>query len=126
MAYFSAKKVDVGVIEAHKGGLYDTHNYISPKLTIITNHLIEHPIDLGNTIRKIGLHKSGIIKYKAPVVLGHALNIQSIDIYSKHFLSPLTIVYPNNVNHTFDELNSKTARYIIYYFNYFLVKPVIY
>ena len=110
MAYFSTKNVDVGVIEAHRGGLYDDTNYISPMLTVITNHLIEHPINLGNTIRKIGLHKSGIIKYKVPVVLGHALNIQSVDIYSKHFLSPLTIIYPNKVNHTFDELNAKTAR----------------
>ena len=85
-------------------------SYVSPMLTVITNNLIEHPIELGNTIKKIGLHKSGIIKYKAPVVLGHSINIQSLDIYSKQFLSPLTIVYPNKVNHTFDGLNTKTAR----------------
>ena len=110
MAYFSVKKVDVGVIEALLGGLYDDQNYISPMLSVITNHILEHPIVLGNTIRKIGLHKSGIIKYMAPVVLGHSINIQSLDIYSKQFLAPLTIVYPNKVNHTFDELNAKTAR----------------
>ena len=109
MSYFSIKKVDVGVVEAHKGGLYDDLNYIFPMLTVITNHLLEHPINLGNTIRKIGLHKSGIIKYQTPVVLGHVLDIQSLDLYSKHFVSPLTIIYPNTANYTFDELNAKTA-----------------
>ena len=69
--------IDAGVIEAHQGGLYDASNYLFPMLTLIPNHLIEHPIDLGNTIRKIGLHKSVIIKYKVPVVLGHIIYIQS-------------------------------------------------
>ena len=109
MSYFSVKKVDVGVIEAHLGGLYDNTNYISPMLTVITNHLLEHTNRLGNTIRKIGLHKSGIIKYTVPAVLGHSINIQSLDIYSRHFLSPLIIIYPKKVNYTFDELNVKTA-----------------
>ena len=107
--YFSMKKVEMGVIEAHLGGLYDTTNYLSPILVVITNHLLEHFNELGETIKKISLHKCGIIKHKLPVILGHAIDIQPLEIYSRQLLAPITIIYPNRHNYTFDELNSKTA-----------------
>ena len=114
MAYFTMKTVDVGIIEGHLGGLYDVANYITPLISVITNHLLEHTDKLGNTIRKIGLHKSGIIKDTVPAVLGHEIDIQSLDVYSRHFHSPIAIIYPNRSNYTFDELNAKTARYSIF------------
>ena len=100
---------EIGVIEAHIGGIYDGTNYLSPILNVVTNHFLEHIDELGGTIKKIGMHKCGIIKHKLPIILGHAINSQTLDIYSRNSLAPITIIYPTNQNYTFDELNSKTA-----------------
>ena len=68
--YFAQEKVDVAIIETGMGGRLDSTNIISPLISIITNISLDHTQFLGKTIDKIATEKAGIIKEKAPVVIG--------------------------------------------------------
>jgi dihydrofolate synthase/folylpolyglutamate synthase len=68
--YFMKKKVDIAVIEVGLGGRLDSTNIINPLLSVITNIGHDHMDLLGNTLEKIALEKSGIIKKSIPVVIG--------------------------------------------------------
>ncbi|MFY8189155.1 MAG: bifunctional folylpolyglutamate synthase/dihydrofolate synthase [Flavobacterium sp.] len=68
--YFSAKNVDIAVIEVGLGGRLDATNIITPLLSIITSIGLDHQEFLGNTLEKIAFEKAGIIKHKIPVVIG--------------------------------------------------------
>ena len=67
--YFSRQKVDIAVIEVGLGGLYDSTNVITPRLSIITNVALEHENILGD-LENIARNKAGIIKKNIPVVTG--------------------------------------------------------
>ena len=67
--YFSQQKVDIAVIEVGLGGLYDSTNVITPKISIITNVALEHENILGD-LENIARNKAGIIKKNIPVVTG--------------------------------------------------------
>lgn len=59
------KKVDVAIIECGIGGEYDSTNIIEkPVVSAITSLGIDHQHVLGNTLKEIAWHKSGIIKVK--------------------------------------------------------------
>jgi len=68
--YFKNSKVDVAVIETGLGGRLDCTNIIKPVLSIITNISWDHNDILGNTLEKIAIEKTGIIKKHTPVILG--------------------------------------------------------
>ena len=68
--YFAKEKVDIAIIETGLGGMLDSTNVISPLLSIITNISYDHQNLLGNTLKKISYEKAGIIKPKAPVIIG--------------------------------------------------------
>jgi len=68
--YFKNSKVDVAVIETGLGGRLDCTNIIKPVLSIITNVSWDHNDILGNTLEKIAIEKTGIIKKHTPVILG--------------------------------------------------------
>ena len=68
--YFKNSKVDVAVIETGLGGRLDCTNIIKPVLSIITNVSWDHNEILGNTLKKIAIEKTGIIKKHTPVILG--------------------------------------------------------
>ena len=68
--YFKNSKVDVAVIETGLGGRLDCTNIIKPVLSIITNISWDHNEILGNTLKKIAIEKTGIIKKHTPVILG--------------------------------------------------------
>lgn len=68
-AYFASQNVDVAVIEVGLGGLLDSTNIITPKISVITNIALDHENILGN-LRSIALNKAGIIKPQVPVVTG--------------------------------------------------------
>ena len=68
--YFKNSKVDVAVIETGLGGRLDCTNIIKPVLSIITNVSWDHNEILGNTLEKIAIEKTGIIKKHTPVILG--------------------------------------------------------
>jgi len=69
-AYFCRQQVAVAVIETGLGGRLDSTNIILPVLSVITNIGMDHTAILGDTLTKIAIEKSGIIKENIPVVIG--------------------------------------------------------
>jgi dihydrofolate synthase / folylpolyglutamate synthase len=67
--YFAECKVDVSVIEVGLGGRLDSTNIINPVLSVITNIGHDHMDMLGDTLEKIAVEKSGIIKKNIPVLV---------------------------------------------------------
>lgn len=68
--YFARQKVDIAVIETGLGGRLDSTNVITPEACLITNIGFDHTDMLGDTLEKIAIEKSGIIKRGVPVVVG--------------------------------------------------------
>lgn len=68
--YFRDENVDLAVLEAGMGGLYDSTNVINPILAVITSIEYDHIAFLGNTIEEIAFNKAGIIKPGIKVVMG--------------------------------------------------------
>lgn len=68
-AYFAKSEVDMAVIEVGLGGVWDSTNIITPKISVITNVTLDHENILGD-LRGIALNKAGIIKKNIPVVTG--------------------------------------------------------
>ena len=68
-AYFAKENVDIAVIEVGLGGLLDSTNIITPKISVITNVALDHENILGD-LKNIALNKAGIIKKNVPVVTG--------------------------------------------------------
>lgn len=70
--YFNSLKPDLAIIECGMGGATDCTNLAdaTPLLSIITSVSLEHTGFLGRTVSEIARNKSGIIKDKAPVLVG--------------------------------------------------------
>ena len=66
---YKDKKCDITVLETGIGGLLDSTNIISPKISVITTVDLDHTAMLGSTRREIARHKAGIIKQGCPVVV---------------------------------------------------------
>ena len=66
---YKDKKCDITVLETGIGGLLDSTNIISPKISVITTVDLDHTAMLGGTRREIARHKAGIIKQGCPVVV---------------------------------------------------------
>lgn len=60
--FFTEKKIDIAVMEAGLGGRLDATNLFNGKVNIITSISLEHMQTLGDTIEKIAVEKSGVIK----------------------------------------------------------------
>eukprot|EP00828_Plagiopyla_frontata_P004304 TRINITY_DN11524_c0_g1_i4.p1 TRINITY_DN11524_c0_g1~~TRINITY_DN11524_c0_g1_i4.p1 ORF type:complete len:527 (+),score=95.16 TRINITY_DN11524_c0_g1_i4:143-1582(+) len=67
--YFYKEGVDYGVIEVGLGGLLDSTNVLTPKVSVITAISMDHMNILGDTIEEIANQKAGIIKENIPTVL---------------------------------------------------------
>lgn len=67
--YFAENSVDIAVIEVGLGGRLDSTNIINPVLSVITNIGHDHMDLLGDSLEKIAVEKSGIIKNNVPVVV---------------------------------------------------------
>ena len=65
---FKEVNCDYAVIETGLGGRLDATNTLSPEISIICPIELEHTQILGDTIEKISIEKSKIIKSKKPVV----------------------------------------------------------
>ena len=65
---FSKSNCDYAVIETGLGGRLDATNTINPILSVICPIELEHVLILGDTIEKIAIEKSKIIKPNTPVV----------------------------------------------------------
>lgn len=68
--YFYQQEVDFAIIEVGLGGRLDSTNIIQPIISAITNVALDHMNILGDTVEKIAVEKSGIIKKGIPVVSG--------------------------------------------------------
>ncbi len=80
--YFRQKKVDIAVIETGLGGRLDATNVIIPVISVITSISIDHTEILGDSIEKIAMEKSGIIKEKTPLFVYQQDN-KILDIFQK-------------------------------------------
>ena len=68
--FFHREEVDIAILETGMGGRLDSTNLVTPLLSVITNIGYDHMDFLGNTLDKIAVEKSGIIKPGVPVVIG--------------------------------------------------------
>lgn len=73
-SHFSAKNVDIAIIESGLGGLLDTTNIIYPILSVITTIGFDHQEILGETLEAIATQKGGIIKESTPILTGPCAN----------------------------------------------------
>lgn len=77
--YFADNPVDVVIVEVGIGGILDSTNVFTPKVSVITTIGYDHMKILGNTLSEIAAQKAGIIKPRVPVVVGNlpddALNV---------------------------------------------------
>lgn len=67
---FAEHPVDVGIFECGMGGEWDSTNVIESKVSVITPIGFDHMEYLGDTLEKIALTKSGIIKENTFAILG--------------------------------------------------------
>ncbi len=68
---FSDTPVDVISLEVGMGGRWDATNVLTPMVSVITPIDLDHQEYLGNTIEKIALEKTGIIKGNIPVIVSN-------------------------------------------------------
>ena len=91
MLYFKLKKCDVVILETGLGGRFDATNVIKDNLaSVITRIDFDHTAYLGDTLEKIAMEKSGIIK-NGPTVCYPLQEKQAEDTiksYSKKFILP--------------------------------------
>lgn len=73
--YFAEKDVDFAVVETGLGGRLDATNILSPLVSVITPVSMDHADYLGNSLDKIAMEKSGIIKKGRPVVMAQQVDI---------------------------------------------------
>lgn len=71
-AYFNEQKPDLAIIECGMGGATDSTTLAdaTPVLSVITTVSLEHTSFLGRTVSEIARNKAGIIKPKAPILVG--------------------------------------------------------
>lgn len=69
-SYFATKPVDIAIVEVGIGGLYDSTNVFTPKVSAITTIGYDHMQILGDSLTAIATQKAGIIKANVPVVVG--------------------------------------------------------
>ncbi len=68
--HFKNEHVDVAIIEVGLGGRFDATNVLDPLGILITGIGLDHEQYLGSTLQAIAQEKAGIIRKKAPVVVG--------------------------------------------------------
>ncbi|UQS85173.1 bifunctional folylpolyglutamate synthase/dihydrofolate synthase [Apilactobacillus apisilvae] len=77
--YFAKNPVDIVLVEVGIGGLLDSTNVFTPKVSVITTIGYDHMKILGNTLSEIAAQKAGIVKEKVDCVVGklptEALNV---------------------------------------------------
>lgn len=93
-AYLNEQKPDFAIIEVGMGGYLDATNIFNNILAIITSVSLEHTNYLGKSISEIAKSKSGIIKEKAPVLVGQLdeSGLYAIRETAKECRSPLYVV----------------------------------
>ncbi|MSZ22440.1 MAG: dihydrofolate synthase, partial [Actinobacteria bacterium] len=70
-AAFADAPVDVAVVEVGMGGAWDATNVVAPQVSVVTPIGMDHADYLGDTVEKIAIEKSGIIKSDSIAVLSY-------------------------------------------------------
>ncbi|MGB6604045.1 MAG: Mur ligase family protein, partial [Steroidobacteraceae bacterium] len=70
LCIFTARKVDVGVLEVGLGGRLDATNLLAADVAVLTSVGFDHRDYLGDTLELIGAEKAGIFRAQRPAVLG--------------------------------------------------------
>lgn len=68
-AAFADAPVDVAIVEVGMGGTWDATNVVKPEVAVITPIGMDHADYLGDTVEKIAIEKSGIIKENCMAIL---------------------------------------------------------
>lgn len=71
MLHFQRENTEWVVLETGMGGRYDSTNFSSPAVSVISPISLDHKDKLGPTVELIAREKAGIIKSRCPVVLGY-------------------------------------------------------
>jgi len=79
LTWFDSLNYDYIILEVGMGGRFDATNIIDAKYGAITSISLDHISYLGDTIEKIALEKSGIIKKNQTCVIGN-LPLNAINI----------------------------------------------
>lgn len=80
LLYFYKEEVDIIVLEAGIGGMFDCTNIITPEVSVITTIHYDHTEMLGETLQKISFHKAGIIKHGVRVVVSPKQPIEALQV----------------------------------------------
>lgn len=114
--YFAQENVDVAVIEVGLGGLYDSTNVITPKVSVITTIGLDHMDILGDTIEEIALQKAGIIKPSVPVVIGNIAEpaLSVLKQVAKNKQAPASI-YDQNFHPHYEHVDAQWGEWWTFY-----------
>ena len=83
-SHFNRSNCDAVVVEVGLGGRLDATNIITPSMSIITSIQLDHISVLGNTIEKIAIEKSGIMKPGVDVLIGPGCPMQIMQVHLQH------------------------------------------
>jgi dihydrofolate synthase / folylpolyglutamate synthase len=70
LSIFTARRVDVAVLEVGLGGRLDATNLLAADVAVLTSVGFDHRDFLGDTLDLIGAEKAGIFRAQRPAVLG--------------------------------------------------------
>lgn len=115
LSEFSRKKPDFSIIEVGMGGENDATNVFDYSYSVFTAITLEHKKYLGNSLKKIVLNKSGIIKNKGKVFVSATNQAETIKILkekAKRKKSEFYLFSPPNSN-DFDFINKEFSRFIV-------------
>lgn len=118
LLYFADQKVDVAVLEVGIGGRYDSTNFVTPILSIITSISLDHTQLLGHTLDEIAAQKAGIIKQGVAVVLGPSA--QQNTILQEACLKQAEVMISAETGNCFDEENQWIAKTALKYLKQYI------
>ena len=87
---FDNHNIDVAILEVGLGGRLDAVNAFEPDISVITSIGLDHTEFLGETLEKIAVEKSGVMRANKPCVIGEE---DCIDILKKQALDINSIPY---------------------------------
>ncbi|HOJ87041.1 MAG: 2-amino-4-hydroxy-6-hydroxymethyldihydropteridine diphosphokinase [Elusimicrobiales bacterium] len=115
LSEFSRKTPDFSVIEVGMGGENDATNVFDYSYSVFTTVTSEHKKYLGNSLKKIVLNKSGIIKNKGKVFVSSTNKLEAIKILKEKAKRKNCEFYlfPRQKNSDFDFINKEFSKFIV-------------
>ncbi len=93
---FAEFPVDIGIIECGMGGEWDATNVVNSSVSVFTPIGLDHTEYLGETLEKIALTKSGIIKTGSHVVMA-AQPVEAAKVLMQRAIEKTAIVYREGI-----------------------------